>query len=116
MEMTGTSDEGVDSHEDENEDSDEDDESEDEDDESEDGSEDEEIDDEEALALRNKIEQALRVNGIEPATGDTDSEDEELMNDEQMMAIDEELAEVFRSRTNGRKSGKSVSQALDLLQ
>lgn len=59
------------------------------------------------LELRNKIEEALRVNGIEPATGETDSEDEELMNDDEMMAIDEQLAEVFRSRANELKSGKS---------
>ena len=60
------------------------------------------------LELRNKIEEALRVNGIEPATGETDSEDEELMDDNQMMAIDEHLAQVFRSRTNEKKGGKSM--------
>jgi len=52
--------------------------------------------------LRNKIEEALRVNGIEPATGETDSE-EEFLDDEQMMAIDEQLAGVFRSQTNEKK-------------
>ncbi|KAF8911087.1 DNA polymerase phi-domain-containing protein [Gymnopilus junonius] len=67
-------------------------------------SDDEEVD----LELRNKIEEALRVNGIEPATGDTDSEEEELMDDDQMMAIDEQLAQVFRSRASERKSGKNV--------
>ncbi|KAF9566303.1 hypothetical protein CPC08DRAFT_114924 [Agrocybe pediades] len=60
------------------------------------------------LELRNKIEEALRVNGIEPATGETDSEDEELMNDDQMMAIDEQLVQVFRSQAKDRKSGKNV--------
>ncbi|KAF9477373.1 hypothetical protein BDN70DRAFT_914180 [Pholiota conissans] len=60
------------------------------------------------LELRNKIEEALRVNGIEPATGETDSEEEELMDDEQMMAIDEQLAQVFCSRANEGKAGKSV--------
>ena len=64
--------------------------------------------DEVDLELRNKIEEALRVNGIEPATGETDSEDEELMDDDQMMAIDEHLAQAFRSRTNEKKGGKSV--------
>lgn len=59
------------------------------------------------LELRNKIEEALRINGIEPATGETDSEDEELMNDDEMMAIDEQLAQVFRSRANELKAGKS---------
>jgi DNA polymerase phi len=60
------------------------------------------------LELRNKIEEALRVNGIEPATGETDSEDEELMDDDQMMVIDEQLAQVFRSRTNEKKGGKCM--------
>jgi DNA polymerase phi len=60
------------------------------------------------LELRNKIEEALRVNGIEPATGETDSEDEELMDDDQMMAIDEQLAQVFRSRRNEKKGGKGM--------
>lgn len=60
------------------------------------------------LELRNKIEEALRVNGIEPATGETDSEDEELMEDDQMMAIDEQLAQVFRSRANEKKGGKGM--------
>ncbi len=64
-------------------------------------------DEEEDLELRNKIREALRVNGIEPATGETDSEDEELMNDDEMMAIDEQLAQVFRSRANELKAGKS---------
>lgn len=59
------------------------------------------------LELRSKIEEALKVNGIEPATGETDSEDEELMDDDQMMAIDEQLAQVFRSRTEEKKGGKS---------
>lgn len=73
-------------------------ESEDSQEDSEDGEsdEDEDVDDEETLVLRNKIEQALRVNGIEPATGETDSEDEELMDDDQMMAIDDQLADFFR--------------------
>lgn len=60
------------------------------------------------LELRNKIEEALRVNGIEPATGETDSEDDELMDDDQMMAIDEQLAQVFRSRMNEKKEGKGM--------
>lgn len=51
------------------------------------------------LELRSKIEEALHVNGVESAT---DSE-EELMDDEQMMAIDERLAEVFRSRANEKR-------------
>ncbi|KAF9009405.1 DNA polymerase phi-domain-containing protein [Cyathus striatus] len=65
-------------------------------------------DEEENLELRKKIEEALRINGIEPATGDTDESEEELMDDDQMLAIDEQLAEVFRSRTNENKSSKNV--------
>lgn len=61
------------------------------------------------LELRSKIEEALRVNGIEPATGETDSEEEELMDDDQMMAIDDQLAQVFKSRTGESKSSKSES-------
>lgn len=56
--------------------------------------------------LRRKIEEALRINGIEPSTGETDSEEEELLDDVQMMAIDEQLAQVFRARANEKK-GKS---------
>ena len=57
--------------------------------------------------LRKKIEDALRVNGIQPATGDSDSEsEEELMDDEQMMAIDEQLAAVFKARADERRLGK----------
>ena len=64
--------------------------------------------------LRRKIEEALRVNGIEPATGETDSEEEELMDDDQMMAIDEQLAQAFRSRANEKK-GKSHSLSNTIL-
>ncbi|OAX39198.1 hypothetical protein K503DRAFT_690102 [Rhizopogon vinicolor AM-OR11-026] len=65
--------------------------------------------DEAALALRKKIEDALKANGIEAAAGDTDEEsEEELADDEQMMAIDEHLAEVFRSRS-GDKQGKGMA-------
>ncbi|CAA7265434.1 unnamed protein product [Cyclocybe aegerita] len=63
--------------------------------------------DEADLELRSRIEEALRVNGIKPATGETDSE-EELMDDDQMMAIDEQLAQVFRSRASEKKTGKNI--------
>lgn len=64
-------------------------------------------DEEEDTELRRKIEEALRVNGIEPATGETDTEDEELMDDDQMMEIDKQLAAAFKSRTNEQTKGKS---------
>lgn len=67
--------------------------------------EDDEMGAEEAQELRNKIEAALRVNGIEPATGETDDE-EDLMDDDQMMAIDEQLAAVFKSRAAEKSTGK----------
>ena len=72
------------------------------------------MDEDEALALRNKIEQALRVNGIEPATGDSESE-EDLMDDEQMMAIDGQLAEVFRSHIGEKKSGNRTLVSLNTM-
>ncbi|KAJ6546537.1 DNA polymerase phi-domain-containing protein [Mycena vulgaris] len=60
------------------------------------------------LELRRKIEEALRVNGVDAATGDSDDDsEEELMNDEQMLAVDEQLAQVFRLR-EGEKKGKNV--------
>ncbi|KAJ7751995.1 DNA polymerase phi-domain-containing protein [Mycena metata] len=71
---------------------------------------DESSDGEVDLELRRKIEEALRVNGIHAATGDGDSDDgseEELMDDEQMLAVDEQLAQVFRLR-EGEKKGKNV--------
>ncbi|KAJ7470617.1 DNA polymerase phi-domain-containing protein [Mycena latifolia] len=57
--------------------------------------------------LRRKIEEALRVNGVDAATGDSDDDSEELMDDEQMLAIDEQLAQVFRMR-EGEKKGKNI--------
>lgn len=68
---------------------------------------DEEIDEEADPELRRKIEEALRVNGIQPATGETDDEsEEEFMDDDQMMAIDEQLAAVFKARADERRLGK----------
>lgn len=70
-------------------------------------SEEEEGDDEDVQELRRKIEEALKVNGIEAATGDSDEEsDEDLMDDDQMMAIDEQLAAVFKSQASEKKSSK----------
>ncbi|KAH9926111.1 DNA polymerase phi-domain-containing protein [Fomitopsis serialis] len=90
--------------EDEEEDEDED---EDSSEEAEDGEED--ADEEEDLELRKKIEEALRINGVEAATGESDDESEEdLMDDDQMLAIDEQLAAVFRARATEKKSGKDV--------
>ncbi|KAH9842530.1 DNA polymerase phi-domain-containing protein [Rhodofomes roseus] len=76
--------------------------------EAEDEDEDEDADEEEDLELRKKIEEALRINGVEAATGESDDEsEEELMDDDQMLAIDEQLAAVFRARATEKK-GKDV--------
>ncbi|KAF9053534.1 hypothetical protein BDZ89DRAFT_1056125 [Hymenopellis radicata] len=73
-----------------------------EEDEDEEEDEDAEVDEE----LRNKILEALKMNGVEPA-GDSDDDDVE-MDDDQMLALDDQLAEAFKSRMQERKSGKDV--------
>jgi DNA polymerase phi len=54
------------------------------------------------LELRRKVEEALSASGMKPAT-DSDDESEELMDDDQMMAIDEQLAQIFKSQTKKPK-------------
>ncbi len=61
----------------------------------------EDVDDE----LRNKILEALKMNGVEPVTGDTD-DDEIMMDDDQMLALDGQLAEVFKTRMQVGKTSK----------
>jgi DNA polymerase phi len=60
--------------------------------------------------LRNKIE-ALYVDGAGSNIGESGEDSEQVMNDDQMMAVDEQLAEIFRSRPNrkGRKGCPSLS-------
>ncbi|KAI0654742.1 DNA polymerase phi-domain-containing protein [Cubamyces menziesii] len=71
--------------------------------------EDEEVDEEADLELRRKIEEALRVNGISAATGESDDEsEEELMDDDQMLAIDEQLAAAFKARASEKGRRKDV--------
>lgn len=78
----------------------------DEEDDENENSDNEEVDEE----LRQRILEALSVNGIKAANeDDEDSEEEEYMDDDQMMAIDEHLAEVFRSRVNEKKASKGMS-------
>ncbi|KAF8212387.1 DNA polymerase phi-domain-containing protein [Mycena galopus ATCC 62051] len=75
---------------------------------SEDMGDDESSDGEVDPELRSKIAEALRVNGVDVASGDDDDDsDEELMDDEQMLAVDEQLAQVFRLR-EGEKKGKNL--------
>ncbi|KAH9857639.1 DNA polymerase phi-domain-containing protein [Lenzites betulinus] len=94
--QAGEDDAGASSSSDSNEDEDEDD-------------EDEDGDEEADLELRRKIEEALRVNGISAATGDSDDESEEdLMDDDQMLAIDEQLAAAFRARASEKGNRKDT--------
>ena len=68
-------------------------------------SEPDEVDDEAADKVRKKIEDALKASGVGVGEDNSeDSSDEELMDDDQMMALDDTLAEIFRTRTNKRKS------------
>ncbi|KAJ7740748.1 DNA polymerase phi-domain-containing protein [Mycena maculata] len=63
------------------------------------------------LELRHKIEEALRINGVVAATGDSDDDsEEEPMDDEQMLAVDEQLAQVFRMRESEKKGKKVDAQ------
>lgn len=74
---------------------------------------DEDEDEEPDLELRSKLEAALRTGGINLADGsegESDSE-EEVMDDDQMMAIDDQLAEIFRSRAD-EKGGKGKMKVL----
>ncbi|KAK0483486.1 DNA polymerase phi-domain-containing protein [Armillaria novae-zelandiae] len=73
------------------------------DDEASDDDADEDVDDE----LRSKILEALKMNGVEPVTGDTDDE-EIMMDDDQMLALDGQLAEVFKTQMQVGKSSKDV--------
>lgn len=64
--------------------------------------------DEVADEVRKKIQDALKANGVDVGEDDSeeDSDKEELMDDEQMMALDDTLANIFRTRTHDRKSKK----------
>lgn len=77
------------------------------DDEPEEDEDEDEEDEEVDLELRRKIEEALRVNGISAATGESDDESEEdLMDDDQMLAIDEQLSAAFKARAAEKRHGK----------
>ncbi|KAL5529108.1 hypothetical protein ACEPAG_5082 [Sanghuangporus baumii] len=71
--------------------------------------EEEGLDDEGTEALRNALQAA--VSGKEDGENGEDSDislDASDLDDEQMMAIDEKLAAVFRERSAGRRKGKDV--------
>ncbi|WWC68679.1 uncharacterized protein I206_102613 [Kwoniella pini CBS 10737] len=84
----------------------------DEEEEAEQSEDEEEEEDEEELpevdpAFRQRVAEALNVAGLGVDTADKDqeeeSEEEEYMDDEQMMKIDEQLAEVFRQQAASTK-------------
>ncbi|KAF8580676.1 hypothetical protein K439DRAFT_1393490 [Ramaria rubella] len=66
--------------------------------------------------LRRKIEEAIRASGILAATDESDedtgsdSSNEEVLDDDQMMKLDEHLAEIFRSRAKEKGRGDSGAQ------
>ncbi|KAG6331293.1 hypothetical protein ID866_7798 [Astraeus odoratus] len=67
-------------------------------------------DDDTAQDMRKKVVDALKASGMDFIADDDSNEesDEELMDDDQMMAIDEHLTEIFRSRKEERKSMKGM--------
>ena len=71
------------------------------------GDDEDDEDMEEDPELRRKVEEALRVNGVHLATEDSDNEsDEELMDDDQMQAIDDHLAAIFKARSEEKSQNK----------
>ncbi|KAN0076879.1 DNA polymerase phi domain containing protein [Tylopilus felleus] len=77
--------------------------------EAESGENDSEGDDEDAEEVRQKIKDALKASGVDLGEDDSEEDsDEELMDDEQMMVLDDTLANIFRTRTNDRKSKKGI--------
>ncbi|WVR03854.1 hypothetical protein IAU60_000851 [Kwoniella sp. DSM 27419] len=105
--------EGSDEGEDDDEEAEEEDEEDEDDDEEDEESEDDDVDeDEDDLApvdpaFRARVAEALQVSGMgvdeNAQDGDSDEEDEDVWDDEQMMKVDEQLAEVFRQQASGTK-------------
>ncbi|KAG9125256.1 DNA-directed DNA polymerase, partial [Ceratobasidium sp. 392] len=65
--------------------------------------------------FRKQVAEALQVNGMAPAEDDSDndssdSEDEVMLDDEQMMQLDEHLAKVFKSQAGGNTKEKKGAQ------
>jgi len=58
-------------------------------------------DEDEDSEFRKKVEEALRAHGVEAGVSESeDNSGEVLLDDDQMMVIDEQLAEIFKSRAN----------------
>lgn len=97
---------------------DDDEENDDEEEEEEDDSEEEEDEEDDSgdvdPELRKRIAEALQVNGADAAEAeggeDSDSEDELLMDDDQMLALDDKLAEIFKSQVMGKKGKKDAQR------
>lgn len=73
--------------------------------ENEDDEDDAEVDPE----FRRQVAEALQVNGMAAADGsDSDSEDEVVLDDDQMMQLDEHLAKVFKAQAGNTKEKKGA--------
>lgn len=85
-----------------------------EDDDSEDDDEDDGIDLDADPELRDKVAAALKSMGMggddEDEEDEQEDEDEELLDDDQMMQLDEQLAEIFRSRKTMAKENRQEQE------
>ncbi|KAL8283181.1 hypothetical protein RQP46_005959 [Phenoliferia psychrophenolica] len=81
----------------------------------EDGSDDEDVDVDEDF--KNALLAALQANGVadefDAAEENDEDEDEELLDDDQMMALDDKLADIFKLQS-GEKKGKKAERMDDL--
>lgn len=61
--------------------------------------------------MRKRIAEVLQVNGAsadQEVGDDSDDESEDLMNDEDMMAMDDKLVEIFKMKTDEKKGKKGT--------
>lgn len=72
--------------------------------------EDDDEDEDEDPELRLKLEEALGIPGASSNNVSGAESEEELMDDEQMMAIDEQLAEIFRAKAGSKKKNTSAQR------
>jgi DNA polymerase phi len=65
--------------------------------------------------FRNELLAALQANGVadefDAAEENDEDSDEELLDDDQMMALDDKLADIFRLQGGGKKGKKGASQS-----
>lgn len=68
--------------------------------------------------LRQKIKEALRVNGMADEQSEEDDDDSDAesditaADDEQMMQLDDKLAEIFRQQLTGRREDKGKNSVV----